>query len=117
MIKAILWANKLHILGPGMSVAVEEAAIALEQGRSTIQVLNFANVPKLIERMANDKDFKESLPRIIGLSFVKFFESPDMAVMDLAGTILKTRIESPKPKLVEAPNIEEKEVEKTSAEG
>lgn len=94
MLKAIIWANSLHVLGPNTNITAEQTRIVMTSGGTT-QYFRYDESAPIVQRVNADPVFVRLLPTIVLQTLVHFLNQSEMAVLDLAGSIFNTQIVDP----------------------
>lgn len=92
MLKAIVWHNTMHILGPNSAVVIEPERIIIRAAQEA-RFLSFREIPKLQERIKSDLVFANLVPALVGQAFIQFLNTDKQAVLDLAGSLIAAKID------------------------
>lgn len=87
--KAVIWANTVHIFGVPCTISTDDKAITLED-QMGVRLLQYRSIPGLVERYEKDEKFREQIAAFVTNVFVQFIQQDALKCLDLAGSLLNT---------------------------
>lgn len=91
--KAIAWEDTLHILAEGDSIQISEDGIDILTATGKRIGIPIDHDKEVRDRLEKDANFKKMIKPILGNMISQLLTSNELHVLDLRGSLIKTKIE------------------------